>query len=271
MATAVLALNQKANAQVVDVEMDPDVVLVNATFDIDFDGDGTTDISIVHYTYSYGTGLFYGSANLLLPADTKVKGELNGTRINVDVLPIGAAIAPNDTNLLHTVIGTLITMVTASGSDPFFITGHWLGQTGFMGVSFTAGDSQTHFGWVELTVPSSVLDIQVKAYGYQTMPDSAIGAGEIALRPTGVGTNEADMLSMQASPNPVTNAVRIQLPEGMGTAHLQLLNAMGEVLKSSEFNTTEGTTLDMSGVAPGAYFLRAEENGQVAFRKLIKL
>ncbi|MGV9012504.1 MAG: T9SS type A sorting domain-containing protein [Flavobacteriales bacterium] len=270
LATALLALNQKAEAQAVYVDIDPDAVLVNETLDIDFDSDGITDISIVHLPYSYGTGLFYGDAFLPLPEDTKVKGD-NSPYVNADVLPIGAVLAPNDTTFRHTYVGNLISIVTIDGEGPYFVRGNWLGQTGYVGLSFTAGDGLTHYGWVELTVPESVFQVSVKAYGYQSMPDSAITAGEKALIPTSVNANTADILSMQASPNPVTTAVRIELADGMGTAQVQLLNAMGEVLKTSEFNTAEGLTLDLSGVAPGAYFLRAEGNGKVAFRKLIKL
>lgn len=270
MATALLALCQKAEAQAVYVDIDPDAVLMNETLDIDFDSDGITDISIVNLPYSYGTGLLYGDAYMPLPGDTKVKGDA-APLVNADVLPIGAVLAPSDTNFRHTYVGNLISILTIDGEGPYFVRGNWLGQTGFVGLSFTAGDGQTHYGWVELTVPESVFHVSVKAYGYQSMPDSSITAGEKALIPTGITANTAEILSMQASPNPFTNAVRIQLAHGMGTAHVQLLNAMGEVLKSSVFNTAEGLTLDLSGMAPGAYFLRAEENGQVAFRKLIKL
>ena len=86
-----------------------------------------------------------------------------------------------------------------------------------------------------------------------------------------VGTGEAAGLAVMMYPNPAVDWVRVVLPEGTNNCLMELSDASGRVLRSTELaKGLVGCTLDLSGL-PGGNYLVTIRNGDAAFvGKLVK-
>jgi hypothetical protein len=86
-----------------------------------------------------------------------------------------------------------------------------------------------------------------------------------------VGTGEAAGLAVMMYPNPAVDWVRVVLPEGTNNCLMELSDASGRVLRSTELaKGLVGCTLDLSGL-PGGSYLVTVRNGDAAFvGKLVK-
>lgn len=71
-------------------------------------------------------------------------------------------------------------------------------------------------------------------------------------------------------PNPTAGPLRIELPAGFGLREIQLLNALGQtVLRRPSSGTS--AELDLSGLAPGFYTVRALGTGGVLAHSVVRL
>ncbi|HEY3874420.1 MAG TPA: T9SS type A sorting domain-containing protein [Candidatus Kapabacteria bacterium] len=70
-------------------------------------------------------------------------------------------------------------------------------------------------------------------------------------------------------PNPVSNELTVQFPDGMNPATLTLTNALGERIAQRQTSASEAT-IPMNALPAGIYFLTVERNGQIESRKIVK-
>lgn len=266
MATAFIAVGQKADGQVVYTDVDPDSVLTNSQFDVDFDGDGTNDISVAQQTVVASSSTTAGAV-ALVPTGNAVIGNLNSGYMYPGILANGDPISPGAPDFQTASLGTLA--IVYNGSNTF---GAWSGQTGFMGCRFVAGDGFTHYGWVELAVAAGATSVTVIAYGYESMADSAIVAGDAG--PLGIAAPSA-FINFGVAPNPVQTQTSVVFTAAEAAeVQMSIVNAMGQVLLNERRNAAVGPntfTLDMSTLAAGTYFVRMRSGKQVAFRKVTKV
>ncbi|MEO8069172.1 MAG: T9SS type A sorting domain-containing protein [Flavobacteriales bacterium] len=267
MATAFIAVGQKADGQVVYTDVDPDSVLTNSQFDVDFDSDGTNDISVAQQTVVSSSSSTAGAVAIVPPGNAVI-GNLNSGYMYPGILLNGDPISPGAPDFQTAALGTLA--IVYNGSNTF---GAWSGQTGFMGCRFVAGDGFAHYGWVELAVAAGATSVTVIAYGYESLADSAIVAGDQG--PLGIGTPSASFINFGVAPNPVqTQTTVVFTAAEAAEVQMSIVNAMGQVLLNERRNAAAGPntfTLDMSAQAEGTYFVRMQSGKQVAFRKVTKV
>ncbi|RYU81001.1 T9SS type A sorting domain-containing protein [Hymenobacter persicinus] len=103
-----------------------------------------------------------------------------------------------------------------------------------------------------------------------TNPASSDGATFLAVLndPVTLAAKSARALpGLALYPNPARGAATLQLPAGVGSATLTLLDALGRVVRSGSV-TERQHELSLAGLAPGLYTLRVQAAGQVATRSL---
>ena len=74
---------------------------------------------------------------------------------------------------------------------------------------------------------------------------------------------------MRLQPNPATSMVRISLKNVSGNVNMSLIDMSGRVVTTSQFNAENGTTINVSNLAKGAYFVRITNNYFTKIEKLI--
>ena len=86
--------------------------------------------------------------------------------------------------------------------------------------------------------------------------------GIASSRPSGLA------LELNCYPNPTTDYVYIESPEILD--FIMILNAKGQVVGAEQSISSQRTTLDVSHLKPGLYFIRTGNNSGEAVQKLIK-
>lgn len=79
----------------------------------------------------------------------------------------------------------------------------------------------------------------------------------------------ANNVVMRLQPNPATSMVRISLKNVNGNVNMSLIDMSGRVVTTSQFNAENGTTINVSNLAKGAYFVRITNNKFTKIEKLI--
>lgn len=272
MATALLAMGADADAQVIYTDVDPDYTFTNEEYEIDFDGDGVTDVLLAQLQYS----TVYAGMNLDLAVGYAYAPSMNAVMgittplgsVSVmypSLLQAGSAIGP--AGGFHTGTGTLGLVISG---DINVSAGDWLGQTGYIGVSFQAGDGEIHYGWVQLALASGASSMTVMGYAYEDTPTTAIAAGDMGA--VGIAAVAAG-LDFSMAPNPAADRTELNL-KGIQGEHMKItvLDGSGKVWMTDETGLhTDTYTLDVSSLAPGVYFVRLENDGKTGYQKIVKI
>ena len=85
--------------------------------------------------------------------------------------------------------------------------------------------------------------------------------GSIVFIDDGINRNEA----VNVYPNPVTNLLQVKLPNGVQLEKIVVNSVSGQQLQ-----TSNQTTLELSKLPSGLYFLTIETNQGVITKKMIK-
>lgn len=87
---------------------------------------------------------------------------------------------------------------------------------------------------------------------------------------SGIGIDELEQASMRLYPNPAKNYVQIELTDVNSVANLQLMDAMGKAVLSSEIEFLSGkATLSIDELSRGVYFIRVRLDNEVFVESLI--
>jgi hypothetical protein len=263
MATAFLAVAHETAGQVVYTDIGPDSVFTDGDFDIDLDHDALIDLSLHedHFTYSSAVVHF---ASVGFPDGNQLAGSGISGYIYPAVLASGAVIGPDDPAFASYGAGVL-----AEGY-PDAAYGNWPGRTGFLGCRFIAGDGGPHYGWVKLHISQNAGTCTVIGFGYESMPNTAITAGDMGA--AAIAERPVAELGVKVVPNPLHGRATVVLPKnGQVPLKITILNGLGEELLSDEVTGTDVYPLDLSGYPAGIYFLRLQQGDRVAFHKVTKL
>ncbi len=167
---AFLAISATGSAQAGIVYSGPQDIQVpvgSAPFFIDFDGDSAADFAIANKAS--------GPGNLLISAASA--GIVSTNSPFADALSLGTPISGSSPFKGYTVMGGVVP------GDPTQDFGPWAdAQNQYLGVSFTAGDSLTHYAWVEVSFPSTGPNAgtaTVEGWAYETDPGVGINAGAV--------------------------------------------------------------------------------------------
>jgi blue copper oxidase len=89
--------------------------------------------------------------------------------------------------------------------------------------------------------------------------DSALGIGDLTFSK-----------SIQIFPNPVYSYITLKLNLDLSDAKWSILNVLGETILEEKFNNMDNTTLDVSGLTKGVYFLKVNTAHKIVTQKFIK-
>jgi hypothetical protein len=125
-------------------------------------------------------------------------------------------------------------------------------DTGYIGIRYFAG-GDTLYGWMKFAEPSTH-SIKILEWAFQLSPYFAME-----------NYNHAGFI---AYPNPATGSFTIQLPGGIHNSVVEICNSQGKFIM--EYAVENHTTIDLSGLPPGFYYIRIQQSHSKAV-KLIKL
>lgn len=84
-----------------------------------------------------------------------------------------------------------------------------------------------------------------------------------------IGFDPIANVSMRLMPNPATSNVNVVMKGVTGTVNMALIDMSGRVVTTSQFNAENGTNINVSNLAKGAYFVRITNNKFSKIEKLI--
>ena len=176
------------HAQEMIVDVDPDVVIVatSPVFSVDFVNDATVEFAFRVQTMTGDTVLggqpstFDGSSAIVECFNGQPSGVTTSGVFNVSNFNEGALIESSNEFGLDTSYSLGINLLIDAGIGIFpYLYGSFLNVSNqFLGVRFTAG-SNTHYGWIELSVSEGADTITVHSYGYNATPDEMVDVGEM--------------------------------------------------------------------------------------------
>lgn len=80
----------------------------------------------------------------------------------------------------------------------------------------------------------------------------------------------SDNIPFQVYPNPANDILMIKLGEKVSQADLIVLNVLGETLLKSKLLSNDNSSIDLTNVSPGIYFLQVRSGNRVSTQKFIK-
>ncbi len=226
LAGAALVVAQQANADIVYTDIFPDNTNNGGSFDIDMNNDGTDDFRLDMFLASSYNMYIYN-----LNANNGVFASTGGSAYAMNMSSaINASLTFDTGSRIDMANGSFFTYATGSGN--------WAGVTdGYLGVRFMIG-TNTHYGWIRLSVNGAVNSFTVKDYAFENTPNTTILAG---YRGFASLTEEelAGKLHLATEGNNVT--IGISDPQLLNDAEVSLLTPEGKTLSSFPLNSEEQT------------------------------
>ncbi len=276
MVTAML-FSVSAKAQIVYTDVIPDTTINTngGVYALDLNNDGITDFNITYST-------------------TIISATCGGTphtstNINIRITPLGVNAVGNDPTypsalLLNSLIDsssfTWLNNVNqiltykywhciGFGMSHFWIasyTGHWNGAVDkYIPLRLYVG-SQKYYGWVRLNVDSPAVRFTVKDYGYNSIPNQPILAGQTTV--TGVIENSFAS-SINFFPNPANNHLTIALGSNNKKVQVTIADITGKVIYTTIATDTQKVEVNTKDFAEGIYVVQIQAVGFIGTKKLV--
>ena len=272
-----LIATSAVNAQAVIVDVNPDVVLdsLSTPYDLDFNNDSNPELTFaVQYLTGEGSqsGIQFTYAGVagavVLNTGVTLLGATSSSSFTPTVLNTGDEIsaagnfAGSSTNPL-----AVNALVNAGLAGTFPITqGAFLDQNyKYLGAKFTVG-ANTHYGWVQLSIPASAETITIHSYGFNQTPDASVLAGE--------GGNPAGLENVAVEDKVsffnTLNSSRINVTPDLIGGEINLVSMSGQIVKTVKITDIE-TVITYDGVDTGIYSVNAKfEFGSVNKKFYVK-
>jgi hypothetical protein len=113
------------------------------------------------------------------------------------------------------------------------------------------------------SAPSNVVSVEVSG-SYQT--DMTIG-GSVSSTPATAFAEAIEIVAVGSHPNPATSTLTLTWPAGSGT--LRVIDGRGTVVIARELGASDGATLDISGLAPGAYHAEIVQGSRIGRTRFV--
>jgi len=289
-AISFLTIHQEADAQVVYVDIDPDIVLNEGgqAAELDLDQNGTIDFWFHNNSFTFYS-VWFSSYRLMqnilmgpeieanfIAGETGEYGTAYGgvyTRYYPFALEAGVKI---DTVLNFYNYGLQVMAIKSSMSESGGGGGVNIGNNAFwfyylgditidhyLSIQFNSGELMNSFGWIRCDVIDEGRTLVIKDYAYETTPNYPIIAGD-----TLHYVETIDSLPL----NPVTiysfnEVIYINLQDSVETS-IKVTNLAGQNMLS--FKTFKlQNTVDMTNVANGVYIVTAEFANKIYSTKII--
>ncbi len=283
LATTMLA-SATVNAQAVGVDINPDVVLTpnSSPYSLDFNNDLIPDLNFAVQPIS-GTQTYQGFpftyegviAGVAMPVGNGVLGfASSGTgtsapgSFTITALENGTPISASDafgTSSQNALAADIVADGGALGTFPYTFGPFLEASYKFLGAKFQVG-TNTHYGWVQLSIAPGIENMIIHGYGYNQTPNAAINAGE--------GGNPAGLENV-AVEDKVTffttlNNSKINVTPDLIGGEINLVSMSGQIVKTVKITDIE-TVITYDGVDTGIYSVTANfESGSVNKRVYVK-
>jgi hypothetical protein len=266
------------NAQAVNIDVNPDVVVdsLSPTYALDFNNDSSPELTFgvqylagegsqsgINFTYAGVAGAVVLNTGVTLLGATSSSSSFTPTVLNTgEAISSTGNFAGSSTNPL-----AINALVNAGLAGTFPITqGAFLDQNyKYLGAKFTVG-ANTHYGWVQLSIPASAETITIHGYGYNQTPDAAVNAGE-AGNPAGL---ENVAVEDKVTFFTTLNNAKINVTPDLIGGELNLVSMSGQIVKTVKITDIE-TVITFDGVETGIYTVNAKfESGSVNKKVYVK-
>jgi len=272
-----LIATSAVNAQAINVDVNPDVVLdsLSSPYQLDFNNDSNPELTFsVQYLEGEGSqsGIQFTYAGVagavVLNTGVTLLGATSSSSFTPTVLNTGDAIssagnfAGSSTNPL-----AVNALINAGLAGTFPITqGAFLDQNyKYLGAKFTVG-ANTHYGWVQLSIPASAETITIHSYGFNQTPDATVTAGE-AGNPAGL---ENVAIEDKVTFFTTLNSSKINVTPDLIGGEINLVSMSGQIVKTVKITDIE-TVITYDGIDTGIYSVNAKfESGSVNKKVYVK-
>ena len=186
----------EAQENVVDIEPDEVITGTSPVFSIDFAEDGFLDFAF-RVQIMVGDTVFGGQPASFDGASAIVEC-LNGQPVGVTASSIFGLSNLNQGDVVSSAdefgidssysLGINLLVDADIGLFPYLYGSFLDASNKYLGVRFIAG-TNTHYGWIELSVSAGADSITIHSYGYNETPDEMIDAGVLGINSTVIQNN----------------------------------------------------------------------------------
>ncbi len=298
MAGSFLLLKSNLNAEIIYVNIEPDIILDSDTdINLDIDMDGTSDF---HFAMDTGFravwGGYYDSytfSSMAWSIFSMRAGGIGGNSIvaqsetitskgNVynfyGVVPMNSwdvvnykAEFNNDLSPVHVALKQR--QVTASSyyplSDWFYpgMIDPWNynilhGEDRFAGIRFTDDDNCLHYGWIRCAVADSNEQYIIKDFAYETFCDWAIYAADTAGGHPPLNINDQPLANIYAT----HSSIFIELPQFTKNSSVQISDLSGREIYSAPIKEQQTKIEIKNG---GVYLISVKQEDQIFKKKVL--
>ncbi len=271
MAVVILLYNNKADAQVIYTDLEPDIEIQydNETVLIDMDNNGVFEFKFLktiiesYYFSSASTPAHYRSrrgiwAGAVGTSQNEIAGvyatdggdptnyfayKLN----NSDIIDISLDFQFADFQIME-----IVNIRIDIDNEWRFIAGSWAHdpQNKYLGVKFKADDECLHYGWIRCSIPDTANKLIIHDYAFESKCNTGIAAGD-TIGDTSVGIT--DFNNLDAVVYSFGNSVFVKLIAELNNAVVHVYNLEGKEIYSSELQN-QFTEIKLE-VAKGIYLV----------------
>ncbi len=275
-----------ANAQIVYTDIIPDKTLNSGSYNIDLNNDGQNDFTFTAWWTFLGCG-----GNCYIRLDTTrikptglswVSDYTNGQAAKLNSGDSINASSPLWTNLQH----QLLYNNRADCSLPLgyctpaqaFVLPHYLPSFGlwhsvvdkYLALKIQVAGN-IYYGWARLDAGGDGLDITIKDYAYNSIPNQSILAGQTTA--TGISENSFAS-SINLFPNPANDHLTIDLGSKNKEVEVTITDITGKIIYSTTASDPDSyweqkLEVNTEDFAAGIYVVKIQSAGFIGMKKLI--
>ncbi len=269
-----------AVAQIVYTDIIPDKTLNSGSYNIDLNNDGLNDFTFTAWWTFLGCG-----GNCYIRLDTTrikptglswVSDYTNGQAAKLNSGDSINASSPLWTNfqpqLLYNNRGDCSLPLGYCTPAQAFVLPHYLPSFGiwhsvvdkYLALKIQV-TGNIYYGWARLDAGGDGLDIKIKDYAYNSIPNQPILAGQTTA--TGIIENSF-ATSIRLFPNPATNHLTISMGSNNKKVEVAIAYITGKIIYPTTSTNSENIEVNTEDFATGVYLVRIQSADFIATKKL---
>jgi len=260
------ALFVHAQETIIDVSPDEVIVATSTAYPIDFGDDGSIEFVFRVQEMSGDTLLggqpstYDGASSIVECLNGQPVGETANGVFTLSNFSGGGTVSSSSEFGTDESYPLGINLLIDAGIGIFpYVYGSFLGMNNqFLGVRFTSG-TDTHYGWIELSVSSGADTITVHSYGYDETPGQMIDVGGIGA----VSSFENDEFRIWSQ----SESLNISVTEKSLGKDFKVISLSGNVVYSGKIQELN-TQIDTFHVPQGVYHVLIDSATSSVYRKV---
>jgi len=260
------ALFVHAQETIIDVSPDEVIVATSTAYPIDFGDDGSIEFVFRVQEMSGDTLLggqpstYDGASSIVECLNGQPVGETANGVFTLSNFSGGGTVSSSSEFGTDESYPLGINLLIDAGIGIFpYVYGSFLGMNNqFLGVRFTSG-TDTHYGWIELSVSSGADTITVHSYGYDETPGQMIDVGGIGA----VSSFENDEFRIWSQ----SESLNISVTEKSLGKDFKVISLSGNVVYSGKIQELN-TQIDTFHVPHGVYHVLIDSATSSVYRKV---